>query len=326
MRSPRILAEPGLSGVYHCMSRVVGATHLLDDECKEKLTLLLHKLATFCEVQIHTYCIMSNHFHLLIRVPPPRDLTTFSDEELLKKILEFYGTTSKRSILAASSVAQGMPIPDSLRKSIVCRIRNLSAFLQEFKQRFSRWYNARKDRSGYFWAERFKSVLVEDSAPTIRAVAAYIDLNPVRAGLVQDPGDYPHSGYSAALSGNARAQSGFMSFLSSESWSQALSEYRAFLFVTSGRAGASGKVALDPDVIRTELKRGAPLEPGQVLRLHIRHLSDGVVVGTKDFVNRIWEKNRKHFGAKRTSGARPIRGVPLNDITSIRDLRKSAIE
>ncbi|MCX6875776.1 MAG: hypothetical protein NTW21_18500 [Verrucomicrobia bacterium] len=52
--------------------------------------------------------------------------------------------------------------------------------------RFSQWYNQTTGRKGILWEARFKSVLVEDGTAS-RAIAAYIDLNPVRAGMVAAP-------------------------------------------------------------------------------------------------------------------------------------------
>ena len=65
-----------------------------------------------------------------------------------------------------------------------------SWFLRLVKQRFTQWYNKRQGRSGALWEDRFKSVLVEGAGPALSAMAVYIDLNPVRAGIVDDPADY----------------------------------------------------------------------------------------------------------------------------------------
>ena len=64
---------------------------------------------------------------------------------------------------------------------------------------------------------------------------------------------------------------------------------------------------------------------GQVLRLRVRHLTDGVILGSKDFVNEMFLKHRDGFSAGRKDGARPIRGVPLAGISVIRDLRVDAV-
>ena len=76
---------------------------------------------------------------------------------------------------------------------------DVSMFMKEVKQRFSIWYNKSHKRIGTLWTERFKSLLVENSRIALMTVAAYIDLNPVRAGLCPDPKDYRSCGYAEAL-------------------------------------------------------------------------------------------------------------------------------
>jgi len=66
---------------------------------------------------------------------------------------------------------------------------DLSEFMRDLKQTFSRFYNKRHDRRGFFWSERFKSVIV-DNGDTLINCLAYIDLNPVRAGIVEKPEAY----------------------------------------------------------------------------------------------------------------------------------------
>ncbi|MCX6873462.1 MAG: hypothetical protein NTW21_06590 [Verrucomicrobia bacterium] len=73
--------------------------------------------------------------------------------------------------------------------------------------RFSRWLNTKHERTGAWWESRFKSVLVEDGVAS-RTVAAYIDLNPVRAGMVEDPADYRWSSYGEAMGGGPRGHGG----------------------------------------------------------------------------------------------------------------------
>ncbi len=79
---------------------------------------------------------------------------------------------------------------EKLRERFLRRMWSLSAFMQAVKQRFSQWLNTRDGRAGTLWEGRFKSVLVEGTARTLATMAAYIDLNPVRAGIVGEPGLY----------------------------------------------------------------------------------------------------------------------------------------
>ena len=92
MRMPRIKPE-GRASVYHCISRVVAGESKLDRSTKEFFRKRMWKLAQFCEVQILTYCIMSNHFHLLVRIPESVGL---DDQCLLQKLIDFYGKKSKK--------------------------------------------------------------------------------------------------------------------------------------------------------------------------------------------------------------------------------------
>ncbi|MCW5557246.1 MAG: transposase [Verrucomicrobiae bacterium] len=311
--------------VYHCISRVVGAQFLLDDLAKEKLSEILLKLAKFCGIQIITYCFLSNHFHLLIRVPPLHARQDIPDAELLRRLEDFYGKKGVLTVLAREGIEKRGGIDADLRQSLLERMGEVSAFMKEFKQRFSRWYNRQHGRFGTLWAERFKSLLVEDTPGTVRTLAAYIDLNPVRAGLVSDPKDYRFCGYTAALSGSKVLQAGLMSCLKPGSWGEAAAEYRRHLFVTAGTSGASDKVALDRETILAELKQGGELSVGQVLRVRVRHLTDGVVLGSKEFVNEMFVRHREKFGAKRKDGARKIRGVPLPGLAVLRDLQLRTI-
>jgi hypothetical protein len=85
-------------------------------------------------------------------------------------------------------------------------------------------------------------------------------------------------------------------------------EYREVLLVTSGTAGGSGKVVLEPEAIRRELKREGVLTRGQVLRLRVRYFSDGVVLGSRNYVNGVFAEFRDRFGPRRKSGARGCAG------------------
>jgi putative transposase len=75
---------------------------------------------------------------------------------------------------------------------------DISVFIKELKGRFAQWYNQLHERCGVLWAERFKSILLE-GGEALAAVAAYIELNPVRAGVCDDPKDYRYCGYAEAL-------------------------------------------------------------------------------------------------------------------------------
>jgi putative transposase len=321
MRMARIKIQ-GRSVVYHCMSRVVGGQALLDDVGKEKLVGILWQMAGFCGVEVITYCVMSKHFHILIRVPEKQEL---SDGQLIRRMEGLYGKKGMWVQLARQGMERQGRVEEGMRHMMLERMGDVSGFMKELKQRYSRWYNRLRGRFGTLWAERFKSVLVEDQPGVVETLAAYIDLNPVRAGLVKDPKDYRFCGYAAALVGDQRARAGLLSFAESGQWSVEAVRYRQRLFTGAGTAGRSDKVVLEREEIKRVLAAGGELSWGQILRLRIRHMTDGVVLGSKGFVNEVFLLHRGKFGRKRQSGARPIRGVALPGLSVLRDLRVEAV-
>jgi putative transposase len=198
----------------------------------------------------------------------------------------------------------------------------MSVFMKELKQRYSRWHNKQYGRFGTLWAERFKSVIVENAPGSISTVAAYIDLNPIRAGLVSDPKDYRWCGYAEAVAGDREAQRGIMAFLEPTKWKEAGAEYRQALFVKSGVSGHSAKAVLDREAIKKVVDEGGHLALAEVLRLRVRYFSDGVALGSREFVDSIREEFKERFGAKRRTGARTIgKGGAIPGVFAMRDLR-----
>ena len=81
----------------------------------------------------------------------------------------------------------------------------------------------------------------------------------------------------------------------------------------------------DPEAIRRELKRKGALRAGQVLRLRVRYFSDGLVLGSREFVEGVFEENREKFGPKRKDGARRI-AEATGGLHALRRLRLRSIE
>jgi len=313
----------GRGAVYHCISRVVGGQMLLGPPEKEKLREMLWQQAEFSGVELVTYCLMSNHLHLLVRVPAE---VTATDAELVARAAKFYGKKSLYVQTLEKSLRQQGALPSDLREGLRQRMGDVSAFMKELKQRFSKWFNKQRSRFGTLWAERFKSVLVEDQPGVVQTVAAYVDLNPVRAGLVQDPKEYRWCGYAEAVAGSAKAQQGLASIQRTRDWAVVSRDYRQMLLVTSGTANRSGKVVADPEAIRRELKRQGELTVGQVLRLRVRYFTDGVVLGSRNYVNEVFATYRDRFGPRRRTGARRMRGLDgLGDLATMRDLQVDVV-
>ncbi len=344
---------------YHVMSRTAGGEKLFGETEKEAFRRLMWRMAKFSGVEVLTYALMANHFHILVKVPErARFLKRFEGEGGEARLLEHLSLLYSKAYIggvkeelgrvrAAGRDAEAEAILETFRR----RFCDLSIFVKELKERFSRWFNKHHERRGTLWMERFKSVLVEDGE-ALRTMALYIDLNPVRAGLVEDPKDYRWTGYGEACGGSKRARRGLCKVMEAplDSWEERRGEltpaeaYRCWLFgeglevgretlaggesevegsalEAEGRLPTSKRKGFSKERVEAVLKGGGKLSRADLLRCRVRWFSDGVAIGSKGFVEGIFTRCREHFGAKRKSGARKVREDEAGGLHALRDLK-----
>jgi REP element-mobilizing transposase RayT len=152
MARPLRIQFPG--ALYHVTSRGNARQPVYrDDRDRRSFLGLLGEAVERFGWQCHAYCLMENHYHLVIQTPEP----------------------------------------------------NLSRGMRHLNGVYSQRFNHRHERVGHLFQGRFHAVLVEREAHLFE-LARYVVLNPVRAGLVPDPTDYPWSSLRATL-GLTRAPS-----------------------------------------------------------------------------------------------------------------------
>jgi hypothetical protein len=320
----RILGKGPLeSYCYHVMSRTCGGEVFFDEVEKEALRRVIWRMAEFCGIKVVTYCLMGNHFHLLAEVPHRETwLQRFEGPQGEAKLLEhlriLYSKTYVGLLRDELSDLRQRGLETLAQQKIETlkkRFCELSLFVKEVKERFSRWFNKRRGRRGTLWMDRFKSVLVEGQGEALRTMAAYIDLNPVRAGLVKDPKDYRWCGYAEALGGSRRAQRGLCKAIGKpvDGWQTAgaAEAYRCVLFYEGREVkDAQNETVVERGVsgesVRTVLAERGKLSPAELVRLRVRYFSDGAILGSKAFVEGIFEAQREQFSPKRKRGARRI--------------------
>jgi putative transposase len=356
---------------YHVMSRTAGGEKVFGDVEKEAFRRLMWRMARFSGVEILTYALMGNHFHILLKVPErAKFLKRFEGEGGEERLLEHLSLLYSKGYLVslrqeiarvreAGREEEAQHMLDTFRK----RFCDLSCFVKELKERFSRWFNKHHDRRGTLWMDRFKSVLVEDGE-ALRTMALYIDLNPVRAGLVEDPKDYRWTGYGEASGGSKRARRGLCRVMEApvDSWEERrgampaslklrgpgtpAEAYRCWLFGEGLEAGGvelkgseerasrpfppcsafpSPKRGFSKEKVEEVLKSGGKLSRAELLLCRVRWFSDGVAIGSKGFVEEVFNGYRSHFGVKRKSGARKIREDAAGSLHALRALRVKTV-
>jgi REP element-mobilizing transposase RayT len=327
MRQPRIkiAAESG-EGIYHCMSRTVNGARLFGTVEKEVFRKQLWQLADFCGVQVLTYAVMDNHFHVLARVPLS---VPVDDAELLRRYRVLYPRptryqTAQLSVIRGQLTANG-PEAIAWRRRMLALMGDISSFMKLLKQRFTRWFNRSHSRYGTLWSERFKSVLIEAVGHARKTVAAYIDLNSVRAGLAADPADYRFCGYAEAISGNLRAQLGMLQVMGCRSWSEAQAAYRQWLF-GSGADPREHRGRITPEQLRQVMQAQGRLPLAMLLRCRVRYFSDGAVLGSQAFVAEQLAAYRLRTGRLRTTPVSLPKNLGCADLAVLHPIRRPAIE
>ena len=196
---------------YHSFSRIVDRRFVLGPDEKEKFRALMRIYEKFSGCRVTAYCLMDNHFHLLLEVPPAA-VAGLTDAELLKRLSAIYNEAFVAGVAtelaeARKQVADGLAeeavVVKRIHERFTYRMHDLGEFMKGLLQRYTQWHNRKHSRTGRLWEDRFKSVIVEDGVAA-RTMAAYIDLNPVRAGMVQDPAEYRWSSYGEAIGGGSK--------------------------------------------------------------------------------------------------------------------------
>ena len=334
---------------YHVMSRTAGGEMLFGEVEKEAFLRIMRRLERFAGVEVLTHAVMDNHFHLLLRVPSrEKFLRRFEGEGGEEQFFAQLGLLYSKGFVAelraelADLREKGM---EQAEQDLLARFHrrfcDLETFVKELKERFSRWFNKHHGRRGTLWMDRYKSVVVEDGE-ALRTMAAYIDLNPVRAGLVDDPKDYRWCGYAEAVAGSKRARRGLCRVLERplDSWEEkpvkgsaasltAAEWYRCWLFEEGREVEASvvsaGRRGISAEKVRAVREAGGKLSRSELLRCRVRHFSDGLALGSREFVEGVFAARREHFGAKRKDGARRVRESSAA-LFSLRTLRVRAVE
>jgi REP element-mobilizing transposase RayT len=326
---------------------VVDRRFVFGDEEREKFRIFMRMQENFSGCRVLSYCVMSNHFHILLEVPP-MPVGGISDEELLKRLSAIYAEAYVAGVakeLAEAREAGWEKRVVEIHGRFTYRMHDLSEFMKTLLQRYTRWFNRTHERSGTLWEERYKSVIVE-SGVAARTIAAYIDLNPVRAGMVTDPAEYRWSSYGEAVGGGPKgngkkARAGLVRACMShhgagfeaEKWRDVSRIYRQVLGMALGRK--SGRAEVGPVRVVTkntaemlESKDNETVLPdirfAAMLRCRVRYFTDGAVIGSKVFVNEAFALSRERFTSGRKDGARRMRGngkPAAGVLWGMRDLR-----
>lgn len=320
----------------HCVSRIVDKQYLMQAEEREVFVGMMRMYEEFCGVRVISYCVMSNHFHILLEIPPKQEDVELSDEEFIAKLSTIYSdgyVHEVKKLMRELRKNQAVKAMRELKAKYTYRMGDMSEFMKSLKQRFTQWYNKKHGRRGTLWEERYSATAV-GAGSAAKTVAAYIDLNPLRAGIVDDPKDYRWSSYGEAVAGKSEAAEAYRYLMRMSdragasvadlSATESLERYR-MLMAEEGetsdpasqpmREGQSAEKTLkrrrgySREEIEKILNKNGKLSRTELLRCKTRYFTDGMVIGTKDYVKNFHERVKDQIAGDRKTAASPLRRV-----------------
>ncbi|TQV84396.1 transposase [Aliikangiella coralliicola] len=189
------LVDSETPGFYHCISRCVRRAFLCGDDpftgnnCDHRKAWLekrMLELAEIFAVQLYAYAIMDNHYHLVLYLDPKAPLN-WSKEKVAESWLRAYpgklDNLENRHLRELKK--QAIMANDKKLKKYRKRLGSLSWFMARLNEPLAKNSNIEDNVKGRFWESRYQSIALLDETAVLSCMA-YVDLNPVRAGVVQE--------------------------------------------------------------------------------------------------------------------------------------------
>lgn len=183
---------------YHCVSRCVRRAFLCgEDRVSGKsfdhrrgwIAQRIKELAHVFAIDVAAYAVMSNHYHVVAHIDRDRALNWSTEEVLTRWTQIFTGPllvtrylSDARAEMGAAEIAKVEEVTEIYR----ARLHDLSWFMRILNESLARQANAEDGCTGRFWEGRFKSQALLDEQALLAAMA-YVDLNPIRAGIAETP-------------------------------------------------------------------------------------------------------------------------------------------
>jgi REP-associated tyrosine transposase len=306
MRNTRMKVS-GEGCYYHLINRISGCKgeFPFTDVDKEYGFRLLKNLSRYFLVEIISAAWMGNHFHLVVYAPGPDELP--STQEIAARHNTYY--KSMRKIFKYGKLLPKInPRNITLCRETGLKMIDISYFMRAYQQRFTTVYNQTRERRGQLWGNRFKSVILEKNH-SLEACVAYVELNPVRAGLVDDPADYRFTTWGRYCgSGRHMFHDNFVKHLKKDIMSEDTSKWddaEVFAYLHSELTrivvAETGADSEEIFAAKTQARRSKESMPIRFLR-RTRHFSDGAIIGSKLFIREVAGKfqeqervNKKQF-------------------------------
>jgi REP element-mobilizing transposase RayT len=177
---------------YHCVSRCVRRAWLCGedpvsgrnlDHRRGWIEARLLDLAESFSVSLYAWAVMSNHTHVVLRIDP-RLPDSWSDEDVARRWARLSRTLAPLSEAEQERRVRALLTQPERLLELRRRLGSLSWFMRFLNEAVAREANAEDECTGRFWEGRYKCQALLDEAAVL-ACMAYVDLNPIRAGITR---------------------------------------------------------------------------------------------------------------------------------------------
>jgi len=254
---------------YHVVSRCVRRTFLFgvvdNKDFSHRRDAIVAKLAEltqlFC-IDISAYAIMSNHYHLVVRVQKQRALD-LSLAEIAARWSALFSLPLLAKRYVDHEVMTDVEIAEAMRQIELRRARlfDLSWFMRCLNEPIARMANLEDGCTGRFWEGRFKSQALLDERAELQAMA-YVDLNPIRAQMAETLEDSDFTSIQTRLNQASSLMNALLLAFAGDSHKHNHPEHIPYSFIEyiqlvdwTGRQIKTGKRGVIPNMVPPILTR-----------------------------------------------------------------------
>jgi REP element-mobilizing transposase RayT len=180
---------------YHCIARCVrrawlwGKDEYAGRDYSHRKQWVIDRLKQLCAIfpiEVCAYAVLSNHYHLVLYVDARRARTWTQREVVERWTMLFQAPTLVKRWSSGEALEAEHLAAEAIIERWRLRLCDISWFMRCLNEHLARLANAEDECTGRFWEGRFKSQALLDEAGLLTAMA-YVDLNPIRAGIATTP-------------------------------------------------------------------------------------------------------------------------------------------
>ena len=196
--------------VHHLVSRIAHRVYFLKEDERMDFLEMVRRAAEFCGIRLIGWCVLGNHFHLLVYLPQPQVL---DESEVLRRFGILKGERAALNMQKAfddwrKDCELGERFVQQWFNKQKNRMYSISNFMKIVKQWFTVEYNRRNAHKGTLWESTYFDRIVRRGIADMAQCLGYIHLNPIRAAESTEYDEYTWSSYTAFKKGDPIGRSG----------------------------------------------------------------------------------------------------------------------